>query len=402
MSRRRALLLALLALALAARVAISLRYARPEPDGTVPNIDQYHSLATSLVEHGSLLRFGKPTASREPLYPIVLASLYKVTGPRFAAVITLNILLGVATVLLAWRLGERLFGETTAFLGAAFLAAHPQVLFYTTKPMRETLQTFLVVAAVNLAVDAARRAELRLSALAGAAGGLIGLVNSALLPGAAALGPGLWWLGRRQGRPLLRHAVVLTVALGAVYSLWPLRNLLVLGRFIPGISAGGPHLYISLVVPDEAAGTPQEPLYIEADPVLRAARSMTDEGYDRSCYEAAFKWMREHPGLFALRICKSFVKLWRIYPYPRDYGMNYGFIKRVSILSDGWMIPLGLVGLVLAWRRYPETAIPNALVAGVVLTYSVFWAVVRYRLPLMPFVLLYAAYALVRLARREG
>lgn len=103
----------------------------------------------------------------------------------------------------------------------------------------------------------------------------------------------------------------------------------------------------------------------------------------------------------AFRLWRSFVKLRRPVPYRRDYGLNFGMIRWASILSDGWIIPLGAVGLVLAWGAVPETAVAVIVLSMVSLVYAVFWAAVRYRLPLMSFLFVYASFVLVELWRKK-
>lgn len=395
MSRRARILLALGALALLARVGFALRFPRAAPDGGVLDIDQYHSIGVRFLEHRALLNEqGLPTAHREPFYPLVLAALYSATGVRYWAVVALNILLGVGTVLLLYKAAEGLFGEAVGVLAAGMAALHPQLLFYVSEARRETLQTLLLLGAVTTALEASRRDCARCAAASGVLGALVGMTNSALLPAVAVLIPAVWWVGRREPGPALRRALVLGAAMTLAYSVWPVRNVVVFHRFIPGITHGGDHLYLGFIIPNEVAGTPEAERIVREDPVVQRIDQLPEDERGPAYYQAAREWIAAHPGEFVKRVVQSFLKLWRLYPYPRDYGMNYRLIKWVSILSDGWMIPLGLVGLVLALRRQPEAAIPFAVIATASAVYSVFWAIVRYRLPLMPLVLLFAAYAL--------
>ena len=226
------------------------------------------------------------------------------------------------------------------------------------------------------------------------------LANSVFLPAGLAAGLAFYFMGRRKGHEMLKPAALFTAVFLGVYALWPARNALVFDRFIPGITGGGNHIYIGIVVPNEIAGTPEEQAIVSTDPVVVEAGKQPEDQKDATFYRGALAWILAHPAQFAGKMWASLLKLWRLYPYPRDYGMNYRLIKWVSLLSDGWIIPLGLLGLVLAGRRIPETDLFNLVLASVTLVYMVFWAVVRYRIPLMPFVFLYAGYALQRLQEK--
>lgn len=395
MSRRARILLALGALALLARVGFAVRFPRAAPDGGVLDVDQYHSIGARFLEHRALLNDrGEPTAHREPLYPLVLAALYSATGVKYWAVVALNVLFGIGTVLLLYKAGEGLFGERVAALAAGMAAVYPQMLFYVTEARRETLQTLLLLGAVTAALGAYRRDCLRSAAVAGGLGALVGLTNSALLPAAAVLAPALWGLGRRAGKPLLKPALAMVVAMSGVYSLWPIRNLVVFHRFIPGITHGGDHLYLGFLIPNDVAGTPEAERIVREDPVVRRIDQLPEDERGPAYYRATREWIAAHPGGFVQRVVQSFLKLWRLYPYARDYGMNYRLIFWTAILSDGWMIPLGVLGLVLALRRESAAWLPAAALAAASAVYSVFWSIIRYRLPLMPLLLLFTAYAL--------
>ncbi|MBI4347569.1 MAG: glycosyltransferase family 39 protein [Elusimicrobia bacterium] len=394
-------LAALAVLALAARVAVAWKFGRLAPDGGIPDPDGYHKLAMAALKYHSLATpDGAPTAVRDPVYTLLLAGLYLVTGPSYWAVVVMNVLLGAAMALLAWRLGERLFGERVGALAGLLVAVHPQLVYYTTQNVREIPQAFLVASTAVLAVEAIQRSSKAIAVLAGVSGALVGLINTALLPGIGLVCLGILYAGRRLMKNLLVHAVLYAVACGGLYALWPLRNALVFHKFILGTTEGGCHLYIGLVIPDEHAGTQVEAELTMKDPILGRA-DLDPKTRDRLCYEATRAYIRERPGGFALRMWKSFLKLWRPVPYRRDYGLNFDMIRWASILSDGWLIPLALIGLILGWRRAPETAIPVIVIAMVSLVYAVFWAVVRYRLPLMSFVCVYASLAVVELWRRK-
>lgn len=175
---------------------------------------------------------------------------------------------------------------------------------------------------------------------------------------------------------------------------------MVFNRFIPGITAGGAHIYVPFVVPNDVAGTPEEESYVLADPVMMGAKDLPEDQKDRYFYRAVARWVTDHPFQYVGVMAGSLIKMWRLYPYPRDYGGSYRIIKWVSLLSDGWIIPLFLVGMFLAGRRFIEADLLIVTLMATTFTYMIFWAVIRYRLPLMPYTFLYCAYALERIAVR--
>lgn len=399
MSERR-LLAGLLAAAAAARLLYCWGFSPFEPAAPVSDISWYHSFALSLREHGALLHDGKPSAAREPVYPIFLAGVYSIFGASNPAVWLAQTALGLAIVAMVFSLAERVFSRNVAWAAAVLAAFHPQFIFYTAQPEREILQIFLLLAAVLLMVLACRGESAPLMAGSAVLWAFCPLINSALLPAGLLAAGGAWLLGRRRGRDLRGLSALYLAVFLAIYALWPLRNYLVFHRFIAGATAGGAHVYVSLVVPNDAAGTALEKEYIDQDPVMRASSALPEDERDEYFYRAAARWVANHPLRFAGIMLASGIKLWRLYPYSRDYGVSARVVQGVSLLSDGWIIPLGLAGLLLAGRRFPEADLFNLVLFAITLTYMIFWAVIRYRLPMMPYVLIYAGYALERLAQR--
>lgn len=396
--REKAWLLALLTAALAVRLAFCWIVRPYDPAGPVPDIDHYQVYAQSMLETGTLSRNGERSASREPGYVLFLAGLYAAAGARFSALWPAQALLDTLSVLLVFLLGRRVFSRNVAWLGAGMAAFYPQFVYYVARPGRETLLVFLLAAAVWTMLRACERPSLGRVAAAAALWALCPLTASALLPTGLAAAAGLWFLLRRRGGDARRWTALYLVLFLGLYALWPLRNYMVFGRLIPGVTGGGPHVYVQLIVPNAVSGTSEEKWYTDRDPVMRAADGLSEDEMDRHFYRGAAAWIGAHPLGFAKVMAASLVKMWRLYPYPRDYGLSYRRIVLVSLLSDAWMIPLGFAGLLLAGRRFQETDLFNLTLFSLTFTYMVYWAIIRYRLPLMPYVLIYAAYALERAA----
>ncbi len=236
----------------------------------------------------------------------------------------------------------------------------------------------------------------------GVAAASCALTNSALLPAGLILAPAIWFLGYRNGRDLRRGAAVYLGMMLLVSSIWPLRNERIFHRFILGINGGGAHMYIGIIVPNDAAGTAAEEKFVVNDPVVQEAMKFPEAERDKVFYRGAYRFIREQPLRYVGVTLRSLAKLWRLYPYARAYAYNYRLIKWVGLLSDGWIIPVGFLGMFLAGRRYPETDVFLSVLFAVSFTYMLFWSIIRYRLPMMPFVILFCAHALNAISSIES
>ncbi len=350
-----------------------------------PSNDEYETIARSLVETGRYEWNGRPTAAREPGFPLFIAALYAVFGLHpLAVTLTLSVL-GALTALLLRAVAARAYGEDAG--DAAFLIAlfYPYFIFYTGYFYRETLLCFLLAATFYALSLLEERPTTERGAWAGAFIGLSAVSFSSLLPSCVLLAFYAAWRVRARAA---KGAALLLLLAALPSSLWSARNYAVFGRFIPGSTLGGFNLYTNLIVPDDARGLRRELDIKYADPTWRRIDAMSslmdDDGRQQEAYFAAGKaWILARPGEYALRTVRQVIKLWRPYPYKRDYQHPYWLIVLLSLLSDGWLIPAGVWGLWLARRAAPDARYFALLIVSATGVYGLLSAIVRYRLPLM-------------------
>lgn len=379
----------LLGLIVAAGLAARLGYAAWRPAST-SNQDNYRLIAESVADHGVLGEAGRPTAEREPAYPVLLGLAFKIFGKTYGVILGLNLLFSAVLLVLLYWVGGRVFDESVGLLAAAIAAFYPAFIYYAAQPLRETLMAAAGAAAVAALLW-------RPGAAAGAAGAAAALVNSTFLP-FAVVGAPLLMLWLRRGRPLLYLA-----AFAAVYAVWPLRNFAVFDRWLLGSTAGaGTIFYVYQVVPQELGGTQAEADIVANDPVIQGAQAIPDIiDREKHLWRAGLSKAAENPAAFFRRFAWRLLwDQWRLVPRPRNYEQPYGLLWWASVLSDGWLIPLALVGLVL-WRGKPaEAAVPAAFVLCANAAYALILSILRYRISIMPWVILFAAYALLRLRKK--
>lgn len=395
------LLAALVLTAFLARAAACwLLPAPPAEHRGLPNPDNYVRLGLSLLETGSLLEpDGTWSAEREPVYPAFLAATFAVArSARWLQIAQCAV--GALSVWLFFFLARRLLDERGALLAAALFALHPQYLFYAATPMRETVQAAVLILGFLALARAAAAPSARAYALAGAAAALAPLTNSAFLPWALGAAPlGVLWVHRAARRQAFVWAAAFLAAAAPLYGTWVARNYARFGTLVLGATTGGGgNLYMYLIVPNDAAGTPEQTRIAEADPVLKelAGLGLSPVEADRWLYRKAVARIAREPGRFLALCGGRFLKLWRPIPYKRDYGHNWKLIVAASLASDAWLIPAAVAGVFVVGLAAPEAVILHLFVLSTSAVYAVLWAMVRYRLPLMLFVFILAAAALTR------
>ena len=398
-SPRRWLLPACLALGLLLRLGFGWKHPSQPPGEALVNIDHYTELAVSLEQSGSLRLDGRPSACREPGYPVVLGVAFKIFGRSYPVVLGTNCVLALLALCGLYLVGMDLFGRPTALLATAVGACYPQFVFYASQPVRET--TILAVSAWALwaLLRALRSPGAAAFAWAGVGGALCGLTNVSLLPYGLVLAPAaVWLLNRSRGAAAWRWSGAYTAAFVLFYSVWPIRNYLAMGTFIPTTTLPfGNIWYNYLVVPQAVGGTPLETEILRQDPVCRAAAGLDAVSADRHYRKAAREWIRRHPGAYLRLVAwRFFWDQWRLWPRPQAAGDSYRLGRWVGLLTNGWIIPLGWLGMIAARCRPRRVLCVYLFVFALAFTHAQILTMLRYRTPIMPWLILFAVSVLVR------
>ncbi|MBI5881668.1 MAG: hypothetical protein HZB91_00955 [Elusimicrobia bacterium] len=247
------------------------------------------------------------------------------------------------------------------------------------------------------AVEAGGRAPPAPSGVLWAAGGLAGwmcLTNGAMSPaiGIAAFSAG-------SGVPFStktwrwKRFLAFCLPVAALVGVWVVRNLVVMRSFIPASSLVGIQMYWALSVPYEALGTDEQNRILGdpgEDTEFQRLAGLPEAQSDKAFQAAAMRILKERPLAFVRDCAGRFFGVWRIVPRDRAYTHKASLVRLLALLSDGWILPLAVLGFWFfrsnSWVRWMAV-----FILTVTVTYSVSHAPIRYRVPVMPLVLVLAA-----------
>jgi 4-amino-4-deoxy-L-arabinose transferase-like glycosyltransferase len=388
----------LFAVALSLRLGYVLAY--PQLQLQADSLD-YDRLARS-VSMGRGLRDadGEPESGRAPLYPLFVASIYRLADANPSRVRVVQAVLGSFVPLLVLQLGLSCFAPRVAWAAALASAGYPAFIAYTGLLLTETCATLVVTGAAFCTVLAAQSRGFAWYALIGFGLGLATLCRAELvaLAGATILSmlviPGSSLRGR-----LSRAAVV-----GAVFALtllpWTLRNYQALGAFIPLTTDGWRTLWI--------ASYPERWLEWKAEEPLLSIEKGASDPLERSrrFRAAALDNLRTHPGAYAWMVLRR-IPLLLIGGHSNVIAGLEGTTAESAGLVR--MLKLGLLtintlvlgaagaGLWLCRRRWAALWPLYVTVLVPPIVYLLLFAVPRYLIPTMPVAFLFAADAVLRL-----
>jgi 4-amino-4-deoxy-L-arabinose transferase-like glycosyltransferase len=371
----RTLLVAILLLAVALRLAAAFLL----PDQHFPDAIGYRQAGRDLWSSGML-----GTSIWMPLYPALIG----LTGPGWGQ-LALDLALSTSAVWLIYRLVLVVFTDQAAALLAAFMMAiYPYFIFYAVVGLTESLFIALllgaflcwyrgsfVIAAVLIVLSILTRPSIEL------------LVPFLILYFAVAI-------HRLPTVTAVRHLLVYSIIYIALMSPWWMHNYRAYGSFVRLDLASGFVFYSGNNPLNRTGGGilgqdfDQKSFDGITDPVAR----------DRAMWNAGVSYVAENPRRFLELAWLKFERFWRPWPYAQDYATPLYVV--VSLASFVPVLILTVIYLAI-WGWWERIRIAPVLAWGAYLTliHTIFIGSLRYRLPLEPFMIMFAAVATMRLGR---
>ena len=344
-----------------------------------------------------------PTAWTPPLYPLILAAVFKLFGvytPASAWVIlAINSVFSAATAPTVYQIAGRTFANRPdavkiALWSGWLWALYPAAMQYAVKwvwdmSLTACLFAWVIVLALKLRDEPALT---RLWLVFGTLWGLIALSNSSLL---AFLPFCMLWIvwPTRRNPGTLRRLILASVCCCAVVSPWIVRNYTAFHAFVPLRSNFGAELYESAQLENEGYPTMATLPHNQASPDFQRYKRLGELAYSREQGDRAKAIIQQHPGIFASHILRRIYFFWASVPHPTEHGWKGVVAETAREFSHAFLSLAGLLGLALALRdRVPAAWLFFWAFAIYPLLYYVVTVQARFRHPLEPLICVLAVY----------
>jgi 4-amino-4-deoxy-L-arabinose transferase-like glycosyltransferase len=326
-----------------------------------------------------------PTAWEPPLYPFLIAGVFKVFGiytlTSAWVLLTINCFFSAITTIPVFLIAQRCFSPRVAIWSAGVWALNPWVWYWSVHWIWDTTFTPFVLALIFLvSLELETWPGWRGWLLWGALWGVGALINSAMLPFLPFCGLWVWYRRYRRGLASVAGVALASCVFILVITPWLVRNYEVFGRFVFIRDDFGLIFRIGngemsdgmLVAAFQPNMSPQE---------LERFQRMGELAYSADCKRRATEWIRAHPGRFAVISLKRFFYYWNGVPKHTDSVAPVDF--RMSPYLASSVLALWGLGRAIRQKR------PGAwLFAGLLLTYPTIYYIVfahaRFRHPLEP------------------
>lgn len=332
---------------------------------------------------------GKETVIYTPGYPLFIAAVYWFTGRHYFNVRVAQSLVNSLMVLIIFFIAKRVFNRRTAYLSAIISMLYPFFIYNCGELLRETLYSFILALSVLSLLRVIDNFSSKRIAISGICLGFTFMVKPVL-----AFFPLLvfLWLLFYRDRLKLKKTIWLMVVYCFTILLvmlpWVVRNGMVFHKFIPTAQMGGWTLWVGNNPRATGGGEAYH------DPVILEKYDNWTER-DKAYKDEALKYIKNNPARFLKLSIKKLIQLYKIMPISNIYEGTNDRNKIISILSYGVLFPFFIAGLFLNLKTGRESIIIYFVLALNTVIHMVFPAMIRYRLPAEPYIIMFASSAIV-------
>jgi hypothetical protein len=368
-----------------------------------------HSLATGQGFSSPFRVHTGPTAWMTPLFPLLLAGIFRIFGAytfhAWAATVLLNISCCTLACLPIYFAAKRIGGIGLA-AGAAWLwAIFPNAILIPVESMWDASISALLVATIlwaTLALASAESQPLRKWCAYGVLWGIALMFNATL----AALFPFLaGWLvccAHQKNRAWFTGAAAAFAIIILCCLPWTIRNYRVFHQFVPLRSVLGLQLWLGNndQTQDIFRGD-LHPIYNTSEREKYIAQG--EIAYMQRKRKEALDYIFSHPAREAHLILYRAISIWSGgTPYPLEDFAGTPSLRFRAVLGFNLVAALGtLCGIIILFRERSPFAVPiTAFPLIYPWAYYLTLALPRYRLPIDPIVMLLLAISGQRLAQK--
>lgn len=353
-----------------------------------------------------------------PLYPYFLGIIYWIFGHSLFLVRFIQILLGSLNCLLLYKITRTAFNSKVALISFLIAAFYGPFLFFDSEILNPVLIILINLVLILVLFSFSRIPKRNKLFWAGIILGLSSITHGLIIVFLPFIF--LWIVSvlRKADFPkgrILKYTLSLLVGFLLIIAITAVRNQLV-GKDLVWISSNsGINFYIGNN-PDYDKNTSIRP-GIEWEGLIQRPIQhgfTTPSGKSNYFWKESLSYITDQPFSYLQLLAKKFLLILDGFEIKRNQDMylfrNYSFL--LSILLWKWVIyfplgiilPLSLVGMVIFWRDRSSVKVKNDrpfLIFYIVLSQALgllfFFICDRYRIPLVPFLIVFAGFALYRI-----
>ncbi len=342
-----------------------------------------------------------------PVYPYFLSLAYLFSGGETFGLLLINILIGAASCGLIYILGKKLFNNSVGIIASIFACGYSMFIFYDRMLLPASLTVLLGLFLALLLLKARDKPGLKKWFAAGLLSGLCTLTGASFSLLAAFI---LIWIILEYKKDSLRQSFLYCASFILAFFLIiggaVLRNYLLAGDAALITAHSGINFYIGnnaqanglfkppcLMPPTQSGLIEQARIVAEQTTAKRLKASEVSNFW----FKRSLGFIKTQPWAYLRLLGKKFTLFWRGTEYIDE--IEYYIYKEEAKLFDfplfnlSLILPLAISGMLLCWPQRRKVALLYAFVFGPSLAVILFFINSRYRLIIVPYLIIFAASA---------
>jgi len=183
------------------------------------------------------------------------------------------------------------------------------------------------------------------------------------------------------------NTIFLLVAMGIIIMPWAIRNYVRFNAFIPTALGGGSSFWTGSYIPWNGDWRYYDTRDFEK--VIKGSSSQIEA--ERKLYREGFNNIKKNPFGYIKLCIKKVYRLWFWIPGGKEVLKPYPKIKIALAIFQYLAILLGLIGILLGFEKFKDFLPLIAIILYFTIIHSLLFAIPRYNLPIIPYVLIFCA-----------
>lgn len=340
-----------------------------------------------------------------PGYPFFLSIIYKIFGHSYNSVKFFQVLINMVTIFLMYSIAGIVFNKKVALISFFIGAVYLPFLTYNALLLTESLFTFFIVFFIYLTLLNIKKESSWIAFLAGLIAGCAVLTREEFI----LFLPAIFLFGFLYSRKNKKNAIILILISLVVILPWTFRNYKVFHKFLLVSSQAGRTFWVSTYKDEwlEWSEWKRE----EVDKVRNFDKKINTAEQNYLLIKQSFKNIKERPFLYTEFCFKRFFRFWvgghsnTVRGLTNSFGYyirSKEYLKVVAktffLLGNLFLVFLGFIGFFLSRKKIPdkhkEVVLLFIPVFIITVIHFFLFATTRYQVPIMPFMLIFAAYAI--------
>lgn len=357
---------------------------------------------------------GKESFYQAPLYPYFLSVIFRILGNSILVVRVMQALTAsVALAALGWGT-SRLFGRAAGLIAAAMFALYAPSIYFDGIVQKESVAASLVCILFATMIWHSNSSRILTCLVIGVLLGLLALIRENTQLWMPII---LFWIWRAERTGSRGGAKMVACVFGCALVLGPvaIRNKHICGEWSISTFQAGPNFYIGNSTEADGRYRPlvrghETPAFERRDATALAetavGRSLSSREVSRFWFRRGLTDIANDPLRWAKLMALKLAMVFNDYEVT-DGESQYVYADYSPVLRTlqsfsrfGLIFSLAMMGVWMTRSRWRELWIYHALLLSFALSVAVFYVLARYRFPMVPLLISFAAVGVLELGRR--